>query len=81
MFIVSSVHRTISWHYIIVRRKGVPFQKALFRMGSLGGGVPSLGVPINSMDVYKQVFVCVCTYVYIMYTHIVRVIHLVSFIH
>lgn len=52
------------------------------------GRVPSLGVPINSMDVCKQVFVWVCTYVYIYtmcvcgsFSFIHSLIHTYLFIH
>ena len=62
---------------LLVELIGTPISETPIPYGKLMGmGVPSLGVPINSMDVYKQVFVWVCTYIYY-----VCVVHLVSFIH
>ena len=64
---------------LLVELIGTPISETPIPYGKLMGmGVPSLGVPINSMDVYKQVFVWVCTHIYIYY---VCVVHLVSFIH
>ena len=64
---------------LLVQLIGTPISETPIPYGKLMGmGVPSLGVPINSMDVYKQVFVWVCTYIYIL---CVCVVHLVSFIH
>ena len=66
---------------LLVELIGTPISETPIPYGKLMGmGVPSLGVPINSMDVYKQVFVWVCTYIYIYIIH-VCVCGSFSFIH
>ena len=72
---------------LLVELIGTPISETPIPYGKLMGmGVPSLGVPINSMDVYKQVFVWVCTYIYIMcvcgsFSFIHSLIHTYLFIH